>query len=180
MLALWEGMTEKPWQGPPSVSLKGFGSILYRSTMNPSIDPAVRASMGSKNYFLISKHFCNLSMRLGYHFTLVEAYVGPLLTENYVSFQFRGGAADRSRRFIRVHLLRDILEKYGFRVEVLLDALTARIEKEPQEYLLERLKVLGYLLIHTRQIDMVMGEQVMVDRYRRMIEDDLAKIVKAD
>lgn len=177
MLAIWEGMTAKPWGGPPPVSIKGFGSILYRSTMNPSIDPAVRASMGAKNYFLISKNFCNLNMRLGYHFTLVESFIGKMLTENYVSFQFRGGAADRSRRFVRVRLLREILEKYGFRCEVMLDALTARIEKEPREYLLERLKVLGYLLIHTRQIDMVMGEKVMVERYREKIESDLAGIV---
>lgn len=177
MIAIWEGMTSKPWSGPPPVSLKGFGSVLYRSTMNPSIDPAVRTSMGTKNYFLVSRNFCNLSMRLGYHFTLVEAYVGPHLTENYVSFQFRGGAASRERRFVRVHLLRDILELYGFRVEVLLDALTARIEKKEADYLLDRLRVLGYLLIHTRQIDMVMGEQVMVQHYRQMIQNDLAGIV---
>jgi pyruvate,water dikinase len=178
MKAIWDGMTIKPWQGPPPVSVKGFGSILFRSTMNPSLDPAVRASLGNRNFFLISRNFCNLSMRLGYHFTLAEAYLGELLTENYVSFQFKGGAADRSRRFIRVYLLRDILERYGFRVEVKLDALTARIEKQPKEYLIERLKVLGYLLIHTRQIDMVMGDQSMVDRYRRMIIGDLDEIVK--
>lgn len=177
MLAIWEGMLARPWRGPPPVSMKGFGSILFRSTMNPSLDPAVRSSMAAKNYFLISKKFCNLNMRLGYHFTLVEAFLGSLLTENYVSFQFRGGAANRSRRFIRVLLLRDILKQYGFRVDVKDDALTARIEKMPKEYLIERLKVIGYLLIHTRQIDMAMGDQDMVDDYRQKIETDLAGIV---
>ena len=96
MKAIWDGMIIKPWQGPPPVSVKGFGSILFRSTMNPSLDPAVRASLGNRNFFLISRNFCNLSMRLGYHFTLAEAYLGELLTENYVSFQFKGGAADRT------------------------------------------------------------------------------------
>ncbi|MHB8966889.1 MAG: PEP/pyruvate-binding domain-containing protein [Thermoleophilia bacterium] len=177
MLAIWEGMTAKPWQGPPPVNARGLGSILFRSTMNPSLDPSVRASLGSRNYFLVSKNFCNLSMRLGYHFALAEAYLGSHLTENYVSFQFRGGAADRSRRFERVYLLQDILERYGFRVEVKFDALTARIEKQPREYLVERLKVLGYLLIHTRQIDMVMGEESMVERYREKITVDLETIV---
>ncbi|MBI5870742.1 MAG: pyruvate, water dikinase [Actinobacteria bacterium] len=180
MKAIWDGMTVKPWLGPPPVSMKGFGSILFRSTMNPSLDPAVRASLGNRNFFLISRNFCNLSMRLGYHFTLAEAYLGELLTENYVSFQFKGGAADRSRRFTRVYLLREILERYGFRVEVKLDALTARIEKKPKEYLIERLKVLGYLLIHTRQIDMVMGEQSMVDRYRNSIIGDLDEIAEPE
>lgn len=180
MRAIWDGMTVKPWLGPPPVSVRGFGSILFRSTMNPSLDPSVRASLGNRNFFLISRNFCNLSMRLGYHFTLAEAYLGELLTENYVSFQFKGGAADRSRRFTRVYLLREILERYGFRVEVKLDALTARIEKKPKEYLIERLKVLGYLLIHTRQIDMVMGDKSMVNSYRKMIIGDLDEIAKPD
>lgn len=180
MLALWEGMTAKPWPGPPPVSVRGLGSIIFRSTRNPSLEPEVRGSLAAKNYFLISRNFCNLSMRLGYHFALVEAYVGSLLTENYVSFQFKGGAADRSRRFIRVFLLQEILERYGFRVVVKHDALTARIEKKPREYLDERLRVLGYLLIHTRQIDMVMGEKIMVDRYRRQIMEDLGQIAAVD
>ena len=180
MLAIWEGMTAKPWEGPPPLSMKGFGSILYRSTMNPSLEPAVRDSLGEKNYFLISGNFCNLSMRLGYHFTLVEAYLGSHLTENYVSFQFRGGAADRSRRFVRVYLLRDILERYGFRVEVKGDALTARIEKKEKDRLVEGLRILGYLLIHTRQIDMAMGDRIMVDRYRQQIVSDLDTMIDGD
>jgi pyruvate,water dikinase len=177
MQAIWEGMTARSWRGPPRLSARGFGSVLFRSTMNPSLEPAVGTSLGTKNYFLISRNFCNLSMRLGYHFTLVEAYLGSHLTENYVSFQFRGGAADRSRRFVRVYLLRDVLERYGFRVEVKHDALTARIEKKEKEKLIEGLKVLGYLLIHTRQIDMAMGEQDMVDHYRQQIMADLDAMV---
>ncbi len=180
MHAIWDGMTARPWRGPPPLSMKGFGSVLFRSTMNPSLDPSVRTSMGLKNYFLISRNFCNLSMRLGYHFTLVEAYLGPHLTENYVSFTFRGGAADRSRRFVRVNLLMDILERFGFRVEVKQDSLTARIEKKDKDQLIEGLKVLGYLLIHTRQIDMAMGEQVMVERYRQQIVTDLQGIVTTE
>jgi len=180
MLAIWEGMTAVPWKGPPPVNLKGFGSVLFQSTMNPSLDPAVRSSMASKSYFLISRNFCNLSVRLGYHFSLAEAHLSDLLTENYVSFQFKGGAADENRRFIRVNLISEILEKYDFRVEQKADALTARIEKKPAPFLIERLKVLGYLLIHTRQIDMVMEEQDMVDNYRKSILADLEKIVKPE
>jgi len=173
MLAIWEGMNAVPWAGPPPVSLKGFGSILFQSTMNPSIDPAVRSSMNSRNYFLVSKNFCNLSVRLGYHFALVEANLGEYLLENYVSFQFKGGAANESRRMIRIHLITDILHEFGFRIEQKADAMSARIEKKPAPYLLERLKVLGYLLIHTRQIDMVMEEEGMVAQYREKIMTDL-------
>jgi len=176
MLAIWQGMTVVPWAGPPPVSLRGFGSILFQSTMNPNLDPAVRSSMGARNYFLVSRNFCNLSVRLGYHFALAEAHLGPLLLENYVSFQFKGGAADEGRRLGRVQLLKDILEHFDFRVELKLDALTARIERKPPEFLAPRLMVLGYLLIHTRQIDMVMGDEGMVEHYRQKIMAGLERL----
>lgn len=173
MIAIWQGMTAFPWAGPPPVSLGGFGSIIFQSTRNPNLDPAVRSAMSAKNYFLISKNYCNLSVRLGYHFALVEANLGEFLTENYVSFQFKGGAADENRRLLRIRLISDILSEFGFRVEQKVDAMTARIEKKPGPFLLERLKILGYLLIHTRQIDMVMADEGMAAGYRRKIMTDL-------
>lgn len=177
MHALWEGMTAIPWKGPPPVSFKGFGSILFQSTMNRELDPAVRSGLANRSYFMISKNFCNFSVRLGYHFSLVEAHLSDLLTESYVNFQFKGGAADENRRYLRVYLLKDILEQFDFRVEQKFDALTARIEKKPMPFLTSRLKILGYLLIHTRQIDMVMGEQAMVEEYREKIVVDINSIL---
>ncbi|MHB8811152.1 MAG: PEP/pyruvate-binding domain-containing protein [Desulfobulbaceae bacterium] len=176
MLAIWHGMTAVPWEGPPPVNLQGLGSIIFQSTMNPRLDPAVRSGMAGKNYFLISRNFCNLSVRLGYHFALVEANLSEFLIENYVSFQFKGGAADERRRFLRINLLAEILQQYNFRVEVTRDALTARLEKCQARYLEDRLAVVGYLLIHTRQIDMVMGDTATLERYRRKIKGDLAEL----
>ena len=173
MLAIWQGMTAFPWAGPPPVSLRGFGSIIFQSTRNPGLDPGVHSTMAAKNYFLISKNFCNLSVRLGYHFALVEANLGEYLTENYVNFQFKGGAADENRRLLRIRLISDILNEFGFRVEQKADSMTARIEKKPGSFLLERLKILGYLIIHTRQIDMVMGDEGMIAQYRQKITADL-------
>jgi len=173
MQAIWQGMMAFPWGGPPPVSLGGLGSIIFQSTRNPSLDPAVRSAMAAKNYFLISKNFCNLSVRLGYHFALVEANLGEFLTENYVSFQFKGGAADQNRRLLRIRLISEILSEFGFRVEQKVDAMTARIEKKPGPYLLERLRILGYLLIHTRQIDMVMADEGMAASYQQKIMADL-------
>ncbi len=177
MQAIWQGMVAFPWGGPPPVSLGGLGSIIFQSTKNPSLDPAVRSAMASKNYFLISKNFCNLSVRLGYHFALVEANLGEFLTENYVSFQFKGGAADENRRLLRIRLISEILTESGFRVEQKVDAMTARIEKKPTPFLLERLRVLGYLLIHTRQIDMVMADEGMAASYRQKIMADLLTLM---
>ncbi len=176
MRAIWKGMTMVPWEGPPPVSLRGFGAIVAHSTMNPQLDPAVRSSLAARNYFLVSRNFCNLSVRLGYHFALAEASFSDLLAESYVNFQFKGGAADEGRRRRRVRLLAESLRDMEFRVETSGDALTARIEKRPVPFLRERLVVLGYLLIHTRQIDMVMDEEAFVERYRERIRSDIRMI----
>lgn len=176
MLAIWRGMTAVPWQGPPPVSMKGLGSIIAQSAMNPQLDPAVRSRMAGRNYFLLSRHYCNLSVRLGYHFALAEASFSELLTESYVNFQFQGGAADERRRRRRVQILGDLLREIDFRVEIKGDALSARIEKRPVPYLKERLVVLGYLLIHTRQVDMVMDEEGYIGRYLDRIHADIARI----
>jgi pyruvate,water dikinase len=176
MLAIWRGMTAVPWKGPPPMSLRGFGAIVAQSAMNPELDPAVRSSLAARNYFLVSRSFCNLSVRLGYHLALAEANLSELLAESYVNFQFKGGAADERRRLRRVRLLAETLREMDFRVEMKGDALTARIEKKPVPFLRERLVVLGYLLIHTRQIDMVMDEQSFVESYLERIHSDIRSI----
>ncbi len=178
MLAIWRGMTAFPWLGPPPVNLRGFGAILFRSTMNPDLEPAVRSNLSAKSYFLISRNFCNMSIRLGYHFALVESHISEMLTENYVSFQFKGGAADDRRRLLRLDLIGEVLSQYDFRVTRKEDTLTARLEKMEAPFLLERLKVLGYLLIHTRQIDMVMEDRAMVAHYRQKINMDLESLLR--
>jgi pyruvate,water dikinase len=179
MLAIWQGINAVPWQGPPPVSLRGLGAIIAQSAMNPQLDPAVRSNMAARNYFLLSRNYCNLSVRLGYHFALAEASFSDLLSESYVNFQFNGGAADEQRRQRRVRLLGEMLRELDFRVDIKGDALTARIEKRPVPYLKERLVVLGYLLIHTRQIDMKMDEEDFIGPYMDKIRGDIRMIRKA-
>lgn len=176
MRAIWAGMTAVPWEGPPPVSVRGLGAIIAQSAMNPQLDPSVRSNMGDRNYFLVSKKYCNLSVRLGYHFALAEANFSELLTESYVSFRFQGGAADERRRRRRVQLLGDMLRELNFRVDIKADSLVARIEKRPIPYLKERLTILGYLIIHTRQVDMVMDEEGFIERYLDKVRADTRMI----
>lgn len=173
MRALWTGMTAIPWAGPPPVSLRGLGAIIAQSAMNPQIEATARSSLGERNYFLVSKKFCNLSVRLGYHFAFVEANLSELLTESYVCFRFQGGAADEHRRRLRVYLLGQVLRELGFRVSIKADALAARIERRPIPYLEERLTLLGYLIIHTRQVDIVMDAADSRERYLAKVHADL-------
>jgi pyruvate,water dikinase len=179
MLAFWEGFIAVPWDGPPPVDGKGLLSVMFRSTMNPALVPGVRSKYADRNYFMISRHYCNLSSRLGYHFATLEALVSSRISEDYVSFQFKGGAADFERRLNRIHFIREILEFYGFQVTVRQDNLVARFEGHPPEELLSRLRILGYLSLHTRQIDMIMTNPQRVAYYRDKMGKDIDSIINA-
>ncbi len=179
MRAIWQGITAYPWKGPPPVSMRGFGSIIFQSSMRPEFTPAVAAhKLNSRSFFLISRNFCNLGIRLGYHYAMIESYLSEFLTESYITFRFKGGAADMQRKAVRARLLAEVLEYYDFRVELHSDALVARIKKQPVNYLRQRLMILGYLSLHARQLDMVMNQAQMVEKYRTKFFKEIKEMLQ--
>jgi pyruvate, water dikinase len=170
--ALWFGMNVHPWQGPPPVNNKGFVSILYEATANPHLDPASQSAYFSeKNYFLLSKNYCSLYSRFGFHFVATEARLGGHKQNNSLVFQLRGGAANVERRMARVRFVADILWECGFDPMLLHDSVRARVSNIAIDEGLAMLSVLGYLTIHTRQLDMIMTDKRQVaERKEKMLE----------
>lgn len=177
MLALWRGMTVAPWAGPPPVNARGFFSVLAEATANPDLEAAARSRFSDRNYFMISQTFCNLHSRFGFHFSIVEAEAGQDPAANYASLRFNGGAADRTRRELRARFIAGLLEERGMRVDVTGDAVAARAEGLEAGRILELLAVLGYLVIHTRQLDMIMADPAEAARRERAVRDGLAALV---
>ncbi|MGI6638630.1 MAG: PEP/pyruvate-binding domain-containing protein [Desulfobulbus sp.] len=177
MLAFWEGFVAIPWDGPPAMDGSGMTTILFRSTMNTALVTGSQSKYADRNYFMISKNFCTLSSRLGYHFSTMEAMVSERAVENYLGFKFKGGAADYERCLGRLRFIQEILERYGFRASINGDNLDARLEGRRIEYMLERLKILGYLTLHTRQLDMIMGNSAHVKYYMKKLTDDIDQIL---
>jgi pyruvate,water dikinase len=101
------------------------------------------------------------------------------VTENYISFRFKGGAADSQRRIRRIRFIADILTEHSFRVELREDNLVARVEGFEMAYMLSRMNILGYLIMHTRQLDMIMSNENTIRYYRSKIDKDIKTVVLA-
>ncbi len=174
MHALWDGMVAVPWDGPPAMSGSGLASVLFEATRNPALATPFKKPYAQRNYFMVSGNFMNLQSRFGFHFSTVEALAGERDDENYLVFSLKGGAADMDRRAARAQFIAEILADKGFRLKVIEDTVTARASALPQDTVLEMVKIVGYLLMHTRQLDMIMGNQRSIDHYRSKLENDIA------
>lgn len=152
-------------------------SVLLEATANPALEPSIRSPYATRNYCMISKHFCTLQLRFGFHFCTVEALVGERASDNYIIFHFKGGAANLERRMLRARLVAQILQEYEFRAEAKEDAVFARLESYDQTFMEERLKVLGHLNMHARQLDMAMSNSGSIDQHRARIMKDLKDII---
>ena len=178
MLSIWKGMVAKPWAGPPAVDARGFLSVLVEATANPGLAPGMDNPYTNKNYFMVSRNFCNLQSRFGFHFCSVEALVGEHPAENYAGFVFKGGAADQDRRQRRARFVAELLEERGFRVDLRQDSLMARIEGGERDFMLQRLEALGFLIVHTRQLDMVMADEASVTYYRKELDEEIKRLLE--
>ncbi|OIQ52345.1 Phosphoenolpyruvate synthase [Pseudodesulfovibrio hydrargyri] len=178
MRALWYGMMAVPWEGPPPPTMDGFMSVMTSAARNPALAAGVRNDMGERNYFIVGGRYCNLQSRFGFHFCTIEGFAGDDPNVNYALFQFKGGGASMDRRHLRSRLVAEILEKRGFIAEIREDALFARLEGVSRQAVEQAMAVLGYLLMHTRQIDMSMADPGMTVRYRERFEADIERLLE--
>ncbi|MEW5772502.1 MAG: PEP/pyruvate-binding domain-containing protein [Thermodesulfobacteriota bacterium] len=150
---------------PKPINLGGFFSVMGEQLLGPP--PGQGQRFGDKSYALISDRYLNFSSRVGYHYSVLDAYCGPLANENYISFSFKGGAADETRRNRRVRAISEILRALDFAVEVVADRVTASYRKDEPAEVAARLDQLGRLLQYTRQMDMLMQSEASVQHLAR-------------
>jgi len=159
--ALLDGMLHKDIlaMGPRPVNFSGLMSVMREQALSPG---HVGERFGDRSYAIIADKYLNFSSRVGYHYSVVDAYCGETVNKNYITFSFKGGAADKVKRIRRVKAISLILEREGFKVDVVSDKVDARIQKYPCAYIAEKLDILGRLLIFTRQMDMLMTSEKSV------------------
>ena len=90
-----------------------------------------------------------------------------------MSFSFKGGAADDERKAARARLIGALLADRGFETNIIEDMVTARKTHLEQPEVESDLRIVGYLLMHTRQIDMIMSNEAMIKYYRSKFYEEI-------
>ncbi|MEW6387320.1 MAG: PEP/pyruvate-binding domain-containing protein [Thermodesulfobacteriota bacterium] len=149
------------WAGQVAPDLKGFISVLANTMYD--LGKAERG-LGGKSFAIITRHYVNFNSRLGYHFGLVDAYLSEEKNDNYISFQFKGGAATLERRERRARLLKQLLDDLGFKVQVKGDLVQGRLVKFSYLETEETLELTGLLMAFCRQLDLALVSDTVLDR----------------
>ncbi len=145
--------------GPADMDLDG----LMASATRASPVSAVGAHP-EQNLAIISSQYLHLALRLGYHFNIVDCFLSEVRNDNYLYFRFVGGVTEMVRRTRRALLLKKILEHHDFVVEGSGDLVIGRNKKASPESMREKLMAVGRLIGFSRQLDVMLREDELVDR----------------
>jgi pyruvate, water dikinase len=155
---------------PRPVELKGFLSVMSEQMLS---NTQTAERFGDRSYAIISDKYLNFSSRVGYHYSILDSYCGQTVNKNYITFSFRGGAADDVRRNRRARAIAMILGELDFTVDVMGDRMDAKFQKYGFSVIQEKLDLLGRLLQFTRQMDMLMHSEATVGAISKaFLEED--------
>ena len=160
--ALIKGMLHKNLQAqePRPIQFSGLLSVMREQMLTA---PNIEERFGDRSYAIISDKYLNFSSRVGYHYSVLDCYCGQTTNKNYITFSFKGGAADDVRRNRRVRAIAIVLVGLDFTVDVKGDRVDARLQKYTAPVIEEKLDLIGRLLNYTRQMDMLMTGETSVE-----------------
>jgi len=171
--AFWKGLTAMRWPQAKPQGVQSLSSVFVKSEAEVAQG---EAPWRDQSYVVLSKNYMNFSIRLGYHLSTVEAYLSEQINDNYLTFSFRGGGSTPERRERRARLIEEIIDHLHLNYQRKGDLIEARLAKYSLENMSQRLVWLGKLTLYTKQLDMVLFSESIVDWY---IKDFLRDHVEA-
>ncbi|MEW6236194.1 MAG: PEP/pyruvate-binding domain-containing protein [Candidatus Omnitrophota bacterium] len=163
LCAILEGLTSPgAWATQPAGV--DFGAFMSSAT-GPGSPDSSAASAVQFNLAILSREYLNLSLKLGYHFNVIDCYMSSERSDNYIYFRFTGGMTDLTRRSRRTRLIGLILEKFDFVTDARGDLVVARVKNLSREMMQNRLVMIGRLIGFTRQLDVLLKGDGLVEYY---------------
>lgn len=153
--SLVEGMTTQglSWKGYVYLDTKGLSEMIMN---NIAGNNALNSDTNMKSYAIITENYLNFFSQLGYHFTRLDALVSNRINKNYITFTFRGGAANIIKKVRRLQAIAGILDHYGFSTIINDDNVKATIRSIPKSDVLNHLTMFGKLMAAVRNADAAM------------------------
>lgn len=150
------------WAGQVAVDLKGFMSVFANTLYDMAKS---ERGLGGKSFAICTDNYLNFNSRLGYHFAILDTYISEEQNDNYISFQFKGGAAEVERRERRARLLARILEELGYKVQVKGDLVQGRLVKYSMLETEHTLELTGLMMAFARQLDLALASDAVMERF---------------
>jgi pyruvate,water dikinase len=159
--AILEGLlSEGAWATDPAdMDPNGF---MASATRGGALTRAL-AARPEQNLAILSREYLHLSLKLGYHFNVVDCFLAGERNHNYIYFRFAGGVTEITRRSRRALVLKRILESFDFVTEGKGDLVIGRIKKISRHEMRDRLRMVGRLIGFTRQLDILLRDDALVD-----------------
>ena len=153
--ALWAGLCDPGinWQRHSHYDWQSYDSVALAGGV------AQKGDARLASYCLVAADYCNINLRFGYHFTLVDAFCGQGDEKNSILLRFAGGGGLAAGRALRLDFLRQVLERLGFFCEIEGDMLDGRFLGRDRETTLAKLTETGRLLGAVRLLDMVLKSE---------------------
>ncbi len=167
MSAFWSGFKKEGWPRPIAPDgMGGFMGVLVTTAANTN-----RQAFSDKSFAIVSQEYMLLSLRMGYHFTTIEAVCTLDDNMNYIRMQYKEGGAALDRRVRRINLISEILTRMGFEHSSRGDYLDSKIAYIDDQSVCDKLYLLGRLNMLTKQLDMALSN----DEVARWYADDIMK-----
>ena len=126
---------------------------------------------------MVMENYLNVSMRLGYHFSVIDASYSKETKDNHIYFWFMGGVTEFARRARRADFISRVLERYDFIVEVHRDLVVGRLKKIPLARISARMRMLGGLIGYTRQLDAHVNSDEDVKNHSEIFISAMSSVV---
>jgi len=153
----------------------GFKDLMNSMLRTPG--DALNGQYIGHNIAVISANYVNLSFRFGYHFNLIDAHCDSFSRDNHIYFRFLGGATDLTKRSRRAQLIAIILKAFDFTVRTKGDLVIGRLGNIPQSEIERMLDILGRLIGFTRQIDVLMENDLAAERYAEAFLNGMYEVI---